>query len=373
MITVSEDQAQNDKADQYEAQYIYRAEIFNVVLGGTYAESDIGAALTSTANIPGLPPDEQQFLTDTDTQDTRFYVYGNVQLGGSLLATLGMSYQDYEADSLEEFKINGVSIGAPGELTNDFSRWNPKLGMQWSLKDNLTARAAYFKAVKPVLVSNRTLEPTQIAGFNQFFDDPDATRSTRYGVGLDWRPRTGLHVGGEVTKRDVESPELVSAELRIRYDDQEEWLNRAYLFWTPRHDWAVSAEVIYDKFTDQAVSSVVGDSPDSVSTWTVPVKATYFHPSGWFVGAGVTYVDQKVRRDPTSGLAQGESDFALANAAIGYRFPKRRGLFSLAVQNIFDKDFRYQDNSYRTFSDQPYVSPYVPETTILGRLTLSFD
>jgi len=157
VITVSEDQEQNDEADQYEAQYIYRANVFNVVFGGSYTDADIDASLTSTANIPGLEPDEQKFLMDTDTQDTRFYVYGNAQLGGSILATVGMSYQDFDADSLEEFKINGVTIGAPGEITNDFSRWNPKFGIQWDLTNNLTARAAYFKAVKPVLVSNRTL------------------------------------------------------------------------------------------------------------------------------------------------------------------------------------------------------------------------
>jgi len=151
---------------------------------------------------------------------------------------------------------------------------------------------------------------------------------------------SALDIGGEVTNRDVESPELVSAELRIRYDDQEEWLNRVYLFWTPQHDWNVSAEVVYDKFTNQDASLAVGETPDRVRTWTVPVKATYFHPSGWFVGAGVTYVDQEVRCDASSLLAQGDSDFTLANVAVGYRLPKRRGLFSLAVQNIFDKDFR---------------------------------
>jgi len=109
-----------------------------------------------------------------------------------------------------------------------------------------------------------------------------------------------------------------------------------------------------------------------VTTWTVPAQATYFHPSGWFGGIGVTYVDQEVRRESTSLGAQGDDNFTLADASIGYRFAKRRGVFSLSVNNIFDKNFEYQDESYRTYSLEPYTSPYVPETNVMGRLTLSF-
>jgi outer membrane receptor protein involved in Fe transport len=104
----------------------------------------------------------------------------------------------------------------------------------------------------------------------------------------------------------------------------------------------------------------------------VPANATYFHPSGWFAGIGATYVDQEVRREAASSLAQGDSSFTLANASVGYRLPKRMGIISLAVNNLFDKDFDYQDESYRTFSTEPYVSPYIPETTVMGRVTLSF-
>ncbi len=370
-ITLREDQAQNDEADQYEAQYLFRADRFNLLLGVAHADSAIEGAFTATANItepppvPGLPPfefeDVQVFPANSDTKDTRGYVYGNVQLNDSVLATLGVSYQSYDEDL--------VSDG----ITNDFDRWNPKLGIRWGITDTLTARAAYFKTVKPVLVNNRTLEPTQVAGFNQFFDDPDATRSTRYGAGLDWRPLSDLHIGGELTKREVESPVIDFGLSKSVYEDRDEWLNRLYLFWTPADRWSISGEVIFDEFTNEDNSLFADVVPDRVSTWTIPLKVTYFHPSGWFAGAGVTYVDQEVRRDQTrSVLAQGDSSFTLVDAAVGYRLPKRYGLLSLSVQNLFDKDFDYQDNSYRTFSDQPYVSPYVPERTIMGRVTLSF-
>ena len=129
---------------------------------------------------------------------------------------------------------------------------------------------------------------------------------------------------------------------------------------------------MYDKFKNENNSLVAFNVPTRVTTWTIPARATYFHPSGLFGGVAVTYVDQEVRREQGSPLAEGDSSFTLTDLSVGYRLPKRRGQVSLTVQNLFDRDFKYQDDSYRTFSLEPYVSPYIPETTVMGRVTLSF-
>ena len=52
---------------------------------------------------------------------------------------------------------------------------NPKFGVQWNITDDLVLRGAVFRTVKPALVNNQTLEPTQVAGFNQLFDDPNGS------------------------------------------------------------------------------------------------------------------------------------------------------------------------------------------------------
>lgn len=371
VITVREDQAQGDVADQFEGQYIFRAERYNLVMGATHAEADIDGQFTATATItvpppfPGLPPfefqDVQVFPVSSDTTDTRGYVYANATLLPSLVATVGVSYQDYD----QELTSDGI--------VNDFDRWHPKVGLRWALTPTLTARAAYVETAKPILVSNRTLEPTQVAGFNQFFDDPDGTRADRYAGGLDWRPLAGVRVGGEMSKRDVESPVIDFAALQTTYEDRDEWLHRAYVFWNPHERWALSAEGEYDKFENSAGTLVASLVPDKVVTWSVPVKATYFDPLGWFAGLAVTYVDQEVRRDAAqSVLAQGNSDFALVDLSVGYRLPARRGAISLVLQNVGDENFAFQDNNYRTFGDQPYVGPYIPERVLMARLTLSY-
>ena len=85
-----------------------------------------------------------------------------------------------------------------------------------------------------------------------------------------------------------------------------------------------------------------------------------------------TFVDQEVKRSEDSLFAQGDDNFFLVDAAVGYRFPKRRGMATLAVRNLFDTEFYYQDNSYREFSEDATTGPYFPELTLMARLTLNF-
>jgi hypothetical protein len=109
-----------------------------------------------------------------------------------------------------------------------------------------------------------------------------------------------------------------------------------------------------------------------VRTISYPLGVTYFHPSGAFGGVGVTFVDQEVRRYDTSNLASGDSNFTVTDLVVGYRLPRRQGIVTLAVQNLLDNDFDYQDDSYRTFRDEPNIGPYLPDRSVMARLTLNF-
>ena len=62
--------------------------------------------------------------------------------------------------------------------------------MSWNLKPGTTLRAAGFRTLKRTLVTDQTLEPTQVAGFNQFFDDPSATESEVFGLAVRPEIRT---------------------------------------------------------------------------------------------------------------------------------------------------------------------------------------
>jgi TonB dependent receptor len=72
------------------------------------------------------------------------------------------------------------------------------------------------------------------------------------------------------------------------------------------------------------------------------------------------------------GFADGSDHFFLVDAAVGYRLPRRFGMVSLSVTNIFDKGFKYMDDGFREFQTQPVIGPYIPERQFLGQLTLNW-
>jgi hypothetical protein len=57
---------------------------------------------------------------------------------------------------------------------------------------------------------------------------------------------------------------------------------------------------------------------------------------------------------------------------VGYRLPKRYGILSLEVRNLFDNPFKFQDIPGRTASLEPQPPPFLPERTIFAKLILAF-
>lgn len=340
------------KSHQTEAQYIYQQERYNLVAGLAYGEID---SRETTAGFIGFgPPTDLSGSSEGKITHPRGYLYANLHLSDALVATLGASYDDYEEDL--------------GFTVLKETRFNPKLGAQWQVNEALRLRAAAFKVLKPALVTNRTLEPTQVAGFNQFFDDVNTTRSTRYGAGFDWALSRQLTFGGEATWRDLDEP-VLAAGSAFEFQERDEQLHRLYLYWTPSQRVSASAGLVYDRYGSEFTDS---ELPEKVETLMVPLGVRYFLPSGLYAGIAGTHVDQEVERAPAFSDMAGQDSFFLVDLTLGYRLPKRSGRLSLEVKNLFDEEFRYQDDSYRGNPDEPSTGPFFPERTLLGQVVLSF-
>ena len=338
----------DQRGSQVEAQYMYTGEWLNLVAGFGHTGIDTTFAATDLAPF------------SEETKHLHGYVYTNVKAPTPITWTLGVSYDDFENAPIKENKIN------------------PKFGVQWDITSNLSVRAAAFQWIKPPLIADRTLEPTQVSGFNQFFDNSNGDEAWRRGVGIDWRLTKQLFAGAEATWRDIDVPITVSVNEvdTAVFEAWKEQLHRAYLFWAPTVRISLSGQVVYDTFESQeGLLTSFSPLPLSVKTFSIPVGARYFDPSGFFAGVFVTYVNQEVVRSPAaklSGFADGQDDFVVVDASIGWRFPKRMGIATLTIRNAFDEKFRYQDDSFREFRDEPSTSPYVPERQVVGRATLYF-
>lgn len=344
--------ATTEDVSQLEGQYLFIQQDLNLVLGTSSSRIKQHRVDNSSLIVPfvGEVPFSSLDIRP-DVEDTRAYAYGTMKLAPFTL-TLGLSYSNYEQRLYQL----------------DISRSNPKLGLQWDINSDIRLRAAAFKTTKPALATNRTLEPTQIGGFNQFFDDANATKSTSYGIGLDWHAGKQLAAGVEGTIRRFDEAILVNN--LAKFESRSEWRHRAYAYWSPAPRWALRAEALYDRYaSEQAPSN--NDQPRFLKTVTVPLEARYFLPQGLFGGLRVTLVGQEV--DRTSCVAGcGSEHFSLADFLVGYRLPQRMGQVTLGIYNLFDRSFKYQGNVYRAFQDEAQSAIYLPERTVMGTVSLNF-
>ena len=316
-----------------EVAFLRNQHRFNLIAGTGYYKtqnefSDNQSDITDDEFIP-LTSVRREF----DTQDINLYLYSNVEYPKAFTWTLGISTDFHKDDRTSQF---------------DTTQINPKIGLSWDITSWTTLRLSAFRILKRRLVVNQTIEPTQIAGFNQFFDDFNGTDAYRYGIGIDQQFKSDLLGGVEFSWRELTVPVQVSSDnndLKFFKNDGNERLHRAYLYWTPVENLALSAEYFFEEISwDLNFQFETFTNPKTVETHRIPLGIRYFHPSGIFTQLRVSYIDQKVKF-PLSrgGLEALDNQFLQVDAAVGYRLPKRWGIASLIVKNLNDEDFMFQD------------------------------
>ena len=325
-----------------EIQHLFRSEQFNLISGIGYFHAETDSVDTFT----GMPPDTYTSRVD----HTNPYVYSHIRIPEQVTWTLGASMDFFDTQNEDA----------------DREQFNPKMGVTWILTPATTLRAAAFRTFKRNLIADQTLEPTQVAGFNQFYDDGNRTEAWRYGGAIDQVLSHSLFAGLEYSQRDLEISYQDSMTLEYKTAGWDENSGRAYLFWTP-HDWiSASLEYGYSRF-ERDGTSVSLNSFTTLTTQKLPIGATLFHPSGMFLRLKATYVDQDGEfGNPLFIPTETESDqFWVVDGAIGYRLPKRYGIVSLEAKNLFDEGFRFQDTD-------PSNPEIVPERVLLAKMTLAF-
>jgi outer membrane receptor protein involved in Fe transport len=208
-----------------------------------------------------------------------------------------------------------------------------------------------------------------VAGFNQFYDDPNATETWVYGAAVDQKFSTNIYGGAEFIRRKMDAPYFIQpptpGPFVRKVADWDEYIGRAYFYWTPHKWFALRAEYLYEKFErDEEFTFGI----KNVKTHRLPLGINFFHPTGLSAGLKGTYHDQKgdfQRQDAQPGeFVSGEDDFWVVDLAINYRLPKRYGLITLGATNLFDKSFRFVD----TDVNNPQVQP---DRVIFGKVTLA--
>ena len=222
----------------------------------------------------------------------------------------------------------------------DQRQFNPKLGVVWQPRADMTVRAAAFRVLKRRINADAGLEPTQVAGFDQFFDDNNGTKSWGSAVAADFRPLERLRAGLSVGGRNLEVPLQLGDE--VTFDKWREREAGAYVHWTIDRSATAALRVRHTRY-----ERPLGSSPEGfehVETTEVPFSLKLFGPGGFWSSLVVNHVSQRGRFiDANFEPFDGSSRFTTVDLALGYRFPQRRGNVSLECANLFDKSLRFQD------------------------------
>ena len=320
-------------SELFEVTYIKQSDLVDVIVGAGSAKQE------RTEIFP-----DENFILDIDHKNYYLYSYPKFKHHkyGSFDFVVGLSYDNFD----------DIDIGT--------KETNPKFGIAWN-HYGLTARAAIFETLKRTLVADETLEPTNIVGFNQFYDDFDATRSKVYGLGLDYKldfenssnlnskySINNIYMGIETLKRDLNVPGFIFGE--VQREDISERFTKLYAY-IPIDSWSFGINYENEHF-DRKFLFELDEQIIDLKTDRIGFEIKYFQPEGFRYSLETTYIKQDADLiDRFFEEYSGSDSFWTADASIGYLFSKIgkykniKGIVSLEIKNLFDQEFNYQDTA----------------------------
>jgi tetratricopeptide (TPR) repeat protein len=325
--------------EMLDLQHLYRGNRWQITSGANVFRSVVHELRELNVVVP-FPP---FVIQQTTAQDIPFeleslYAYSDYRVSNKLMLTLGASVDDLV------------------DLRDSQREFNPKFGLTWEPNALTTVRVGAFSVLQgPVGTRDDVLprlEPTSVAGFNQFYFGSLGDDVVRYGAGVDRQLSSDLSYGVEISRRNIETAILVldaaGSIVGFAFDASEESA-RAYAYWTPASTLALSAELQSDVFDNSG--HVLSDGYARLETIRIPVQLRYFRPNGLGAGIRVTYVDQSGDFGESTPVAGGiettvfpdEDRFWVVDAKVTYRLRGRRGMLNLTLHNLLDEDFNFQD------------------------------
>ena len=183
-------------------------------------------------------------------------------------------------------------VAGPDKIENTISTFNPKFGVLYQPFWGTTVRLAAFKTLKAHSLNEQTIEPTQVAGFNQFYDDLSISNGWRYGGAINQKFTKTFFGGIEGSFRKVDIPATDPLNPSVAVANTNEWYQAiGYLNYAP-HPWvALRASYQYDQYLNSR-TDIPQFSDQKLYTSRVPLSAGFFHPSGFIANATLTYWNQ---------------------------------------------------------------------------------
>ncbi len=320
---------ENTKGYLGETLHYYRREKLSLITGIGYYNAELKKSLKFISANPEIFPD---FISRQKPDKHHFngYIYPFIHWSKDLTFTTGFSYDSFDDDRTSRDQLN------------------PKLGATWNPISPTTFRLALFRNLRRTLISEQTIEPTQIAGFNQLFEDVPGTDVWTWGVAMEQKLPRNLFGGIQFFRRHLDVPyediNPIPGKNEFERTDWDESIGNIYFYWAPHTLFTFKAEYWYEEFDRGKDFSGIEEIID-LKTNRLNLEGNFFHPCGLFAGLKTSYIHQKGEfGDPQSPPTTKDDDnFWVIDANVGYRLPNRRGHITLEIKNLFDDKFQYQD------------------------------
>ncbi len=298
--------------------------------------------------IPGPCPFPACTLNTRNTR-TNIHFYGTYRFGASATVLLGASH--------ERIRDVGLRLDIV----------NPKIGLMWSPVRSFVARFATFQSVRPALMADQSLEPAQILGQGQVYNDVVSTIAQVRSLAIDYLPTPLAHAGVEVTHRKLRDPyEKQSATPYFSRPTEDRLTVHGRMGFG--RGVSIGLEWTEERYRRPPADADLNFTARELRSRLVPLDARWFIGKGVVLGATVTRVRQEITSDYLNPGQAPTSEFTLVDASIGYRLPARAGFISLDVRNAFDRRFEYQDVNF--LSAVPLVPRFLPARSVFARLVL---
>ena len=341
----------------------------NAKLSGPQLEGQVvyrqGRRMTWVAGLGGFDGTfEARSVFDTvarkgDETFANAYGYLKIRDLGPFEITAGVSAENIDAPTgLLAPRDSNI---LPSDVTFSDTHVSPKVGATLFLKTGTTIRAGIYSRMAANLGRLQTLEPTQVSGFNQFYDDVPGTRSWNYGLGFDQQLAGMLFFGGSYLRRDSDIPEATCASpdpfsgcafqpsTTVVDRSSDDDLGSAYVNVLIGKRLAMSADwYLENRDFDTTTMSPLALFQDKIDTQRSRAQARVFFPFGLFASATANYYDQEVEQfdDLTSPVRTTQTaKFWTLDAAVGYRLPRRLGSISIEGSNLTDREFDFYEQS----------------------------
>lgn len=330
-----------------EAQYVFHTSSFNMLLGTAKANSVIRNDFGGGS------------IDQTQTQTRITYAYTRYALFPQLLVEAGASRDQQE-------------IGTTLRQTYT----NPKLGVRWEAVPGGTLRLAKFSVVNRFLASSATLEPTQVAGFNQFYTDGVGLgiRAKNRGWGWDQALAHGFSYGVESVWRTLDVP------INGAYNEFDERNRRAYLNWAvPRYllqttlpGWEGALSLVYDT---QAYRRNEFTGVEQIQEYTprhLRLGANLVYSNGMGINLALTRVSADgiysgifdAMGNPTS--LPFNARFWMLDAAFTFRLPRQAGQLIFGAMNLTNR------RGFQYLEMDPLNPRFAPERYVYGKFVVAF-